>query len=362
MTLHASELFIDFSVMLNIVFMVTLLHSTRPLAEMGWPRWLAFWAAGVVGGAVVMHFGVHLDNGFLIDFRIIPIAFVGLYGGLSWALPVAIPMAIYGYVILPTGSATVGAIHVILAAVTAALVHTDSSVFYEPVRQVGWRGLVIATVADLAYVIAAPAHWLRLWLPLILIHAGSVLICGLIQSTRLVALRAIRENTELAHIDHLTGLPNLRSFEEAFESHPQDVPGALLLLDLDYFKQVNDTYGHLNGDLMLKGVADAIRQQLRQQDVVCRYGGEEFAVLLWHCSPSQASQIAERIRRAVGEFRLCVDGAGDGQAGLVEGGDGGGDFGDHVGGRSILAERTVGDGDVGEGEIAVGRPAGTAFG
>ncbi|MBC3887852.1 diguanylate cyclase [Acetobacterium paludosum] len=74
---------------------------------------------------------------------------------------------------------------------------------------------------------------------------------------------------------------------------------AILIMDVDHFKQVNDTYGHDEGDRILMFVADCIRYSLRGPDLVIRWGGEEFVALLFDCSPEQASLVAERIRHSV---------------------------------------------------------------
>jgi diguanylate cyclase (GGDEF)-like protein/PAS domain S-box-containing protein len=103
--------------------------------------------------------------------------------------------------------------------------------------------------------------------------------------------------------DALTGLANRKAFElrlgRVFEALPRSMPAALLMLDLDHFKPVNDTAGHAAGDAMLKAVASAITSRVRASDLVVRVGGDEFAVLLERCTPDTALRIAEAIRQAV---------------------------------------------------------------
>jgi diguanylate cyclase (GGDEF)-like protein len=83
-------------------------------------------------------------------------------------------------------------------------------------------------------------------------------------------------------------------------------PTGLLMLDLDHFKQVNDTYGHLIGDVVLKEVAQRVSQAVRSYDLVARYGGEEFLIVLPSCNKDQIQDCAERVRSAVASKPIIV--------------------------------------------------------
>jgi diguanylate cyclase (GGDEF)-like protein len=112
-----------------------------------------------------------------------------------------------------------------------------------------------------------------------------------------------------AATDGLTGLPNKRAVTDALkrtfaQAAMTKVPLALLLLDLDHFKQVNDQYGHAAGDQVLAGVGAALRSVLRARDFAGRNGGEEFAVLLPDTDIPAALEIAERVRAAIAEVTL----------------------------------------------------------
>ncbi len=112
--------------------------------------------------------------------------------------------------------------------------------------------------------------------------------------TAVLASRATR--------DPLTGLPNRAAFDEALGHEiavtTRGAAPALLLLDLDRFKLVNDTDGHLAGDAVLVAVAEVLRTNLRPSDVACRLGGDEFAVVLPRTSPARALQVAHRLLAA----------------------------------------------------------------
>ncbi len=108
----------------------------------------------------------------------------------------------------------------------------------------------------------------------------------------------------LAVTDGLTGLYNHRRFQEALRhellrSDRHRRPLGLLMIDVDFFKRVNDALGHPAGDELLRTLATILTGELRQIDLLARYGGEEFAVLLPETTRTEAAQVAERMRRAV---------------------------------------------------------------
>jgi diguanylate cyclase (GGDEF)-like protein len=115
------------------------------------------------------------------------------------------------------------------------------------------------------------------------------------------ALEALRRD---AISDALTGLYNRQYFEEALRREVErcqryDVTSSLLLLDLDEFKQINDSYGHCVGDEVLRGVGRLIMKHVRAADVPCRFGGDEFATILSDTPQAEAVIVAERIRTDV---------------------------------------------------------------
>lgn len=108
----------------------------------------------------------------------------------------------------------------------------------------------------------------------------------------------------LANIDGLTGIFNRRYFEkqiadELERSRRYDTELTVMMVDIDHFKRLNDEFGHLLGDEVLRQASSIFSQQLRKNDVVCRYGGEEFAILLPQTGFQQAMSVAEKLRRVV---------------------------------------------------------------
>lgn len=108
----------------------------------------------------------------------------------------------------------------------------------------------------------------------------------------------------VAYSDNLTGLPNRTHFESVYDKLPESSSLSLVLLDIDHFKRVNDTYGHNGGDAVLKSLAENLTHMFRSRDIVARWGGEEFAVLLPSLNEQQAMEIAERCRQFVASETL----------------------------------------------------------
>lgn len=121
----------------------------------------------------------------------------------------------------------------------------------------------------------------------------------------------------LALTDGLTGLYNYRYFqyclvEEMKRADRYKIPLSLLIFDLDFFKAYNDTFGHPAGDRVLKKVAEILRQRLRSNDILCRYGGDEFVAILGGTDAREAAQVARNLKEAIENYpfpgRHCLPG------------------------------------------------------
>lgn len=126
--------------------------------------------------------------------------------------------------------------------------------------------------------------------------------------------RLYKEIENMATTDGLTGLFNHRKFQEELERelkrHERSgKPLCLCLCDIDFFKKINDTYGHPAGDAMLKGVAGLIKETVRSTDIPARYGGEEFAIILIETPIKEARLIAERLRKKIESHKFTYKGS-----------------------------------------------------
>ena len=172
--------------------------------------------------------------------------------------------------------------------------------------------------------------WVSVWIFTVTMTIGTVLACAILVDVvypehlrALMGPRAViittfitvpfaffvgmklRENTRLSdelvrlvNRDRLTDVATRDFFFRRMENDP-NAYGVSLMVDIDHFKKVNDTYGHYAGDAVIKHVSQVLRAEVRAQDIVCRFGGEEFVVFLHEVSADQGLVVAERMRTAV---------------------------------------------------------------
>lgn len=172
-----------------------------------------------------------------------------------------------------------------LAAMVGAMLTTLSTWGFIPHNTWTFRAVEIGMLADATLLALALAYQLRMG-----------------QEERIVAER-------LAQQDPLTGLNNRRAFyDKTSPLWSQAIrhahPSAVMLLDLDLFKEINDAHGHAHGDDVLKALANILKQAIRQGDILARWGGEEFIVFLPETSKQEAMALAERLRAAIAGMRI----------------------------------------------------------
>ena len=167
----------------------------------------------------------------------------------------------------------------------------------------------IATAVRLLYTRADGAEGLVYYgLAPSMVAAAVLIALGVSDHVRQQTL-ALTDAERRAQTDPLTGVLNRRSLIERLDAacvraRARSLPISVLFLDLDHFKQINDTFGHVAGDACLAGIIAPIQAELRQSDVIGRYGGEEFVVILYGADAAAAHPIAERICRRVADIRI----------------------------------------------------------
>ncbi|OIR09162.1 response regulator PleD [mine drainage metagenome] len=171
-----------------------------------------------------------------------------------------------------------------------------------PIIQSGSVGNVLQLVAR-----KADQEWLKAQIPYINVYLREA--APVLETKRL--METLRESSLS---DPMTGLNNRRFLEEYVETllagvQRRKIGLSILMLDLDYFKMVNDTYGHDAGDAVLKALAKVLRQSVRSSDLLIRYGGEEFLIILQETVGAAADHVAETIRASVERMEVLTGGA-----------------------------------------------------
>jgi diguanylate cyclase (GGDEF)-like protein len=144
---------------------------------------------------------------------------------------------------------------------------------------------------------------------------SPVLLCVALPPVVLLQRSLMHQQLQAAaRTDAKTGLLNATTWQREADTEiaralRRGEPVAVLLADVDHFKQVNDTHGHLTGDDVLRGLATELRQQVRETDIVGRFGGEEFVILLPKTGADEACRIADRLRRSAGVVKVLTSDA-----------------------------------------------------
>ena len=186
----------------------------------------------------------------------------------------------------------------------------------DPIAGTPWSLVLAAPVDSLFAPIRGPQRtvpWIVLGFVALLAGGANWMLLRLLSGRdSLRVLNAALDTS--ARTDQLTNLPNRRHLDEALTAtlsagDRHRLPVSVLVMDLDHFKQVNDTFGHTTGDRVLEHVARVLETAVRTEDVVGRWGGEEFLAVLPHTDPLGAAQIAERLRRLVQDTPYSDDAA-----------------------------------------------------
>lgn len=297
------ELLINLALLVTGLFAVSLTYTqTRPL----W-TWVTLRYALAVGTAfALMANTIPLAAGVIYDFRVVPVALASRRYGMLAGVAVALPIGLYRWTL--GGPGVVPALINLLLVVILASPRQTWRTLTPPWRgenlyRCWWVPLGLFTLANLptflAFALAGRSMGdaLAVYLSYTVLSAVGMILGHLVVQTRLQALSHAARLGQLASTDSLTGLYNRRQFD-------LDLPGAslasfLLLLDLDHFKRINDTYGHAAGDRVLIALAEVLRRSVRPADRVYRLGGEEFAVVLHDCHPDAAPLVSDRVRQRV---------------------------------------------------------------
>ncbi len=255
-------------------------------------------------GILLMMFSIKVDDNTIIDFRNIAIIICASFGG-------GIPIFISGIMIATFRMVYFGINMSSILAVVGAIINSIGCWYIGKYTIELWKKWVYSTLFVLVasgivlYILLRGSSNIIIvmviyWLSYCIVSAITYCYVNYSLTTNSVYRRLQKEATK----DFLTGLNNVRQFDYLLNNasniaREKDENLSLLMLDIDFFKKVNDTYGHKEGDVVLREVGKILTLNCRNFDEVFRNGGEEFTALLMDCPNSQAIRIAERIRTNV---------------------------------------------------------------
>lgn len=273
-------------------------------------RVLAGLSGGLVG--IVLMVNSHkVADGLIIDFRNFAIAISAVAGGPVSAIITGVIILIFRLFVNGIGPVTIVLLmSVVLQIVAYLIIRKKETRFFQ---QWIWMLAVNTTISTLSLYILLHRDP-DLYLLYLNLAVGNAVLSVAIY----YLMRYFRNfNTEINHLvaasttDFLTGLNNVRGFDQAYNgaiswSSRKSEPLSFLMIDIDYFKKINDMYGHAAGDAILMQIAILLTKICRPFDIVSRNGGEEFSLILHDCAETQAQEVAERIRTAVEQhdFRI----------------------------------------------------------
>ncbi|WP_217586031.1 GGDEF domain-containing protein [Lentibacillus saliphilus] len=296
------DLFANLTILIAMLFLYTQFINTKPLSrESSYPVKII---AGILGGLlsnILMQYSMQIDT-TIIDLRHIPVILLSYYGGPIPAL-ITMTFVIAGRLFIGINMSSLFAI-ISITSITAFSIIMMMQKLRKKIKIVAIMTFanIIITILFInlsmdpqQLVIILPVYWS--------VSYAAGFIAFYVSEFLLKSHRLLNKYKQEAEIDGLTGLNNHRSFDQAFNriikkrAEKKDI--SLLYIDIDFFKRINDTYGHSEGDLILKQLSQILQKTVRSSDIVSRKGGEEFTIILNDCPLPNAEFIGELIRKTV---------------------------------------------------------------
>ena len=312
-----NDLFINLCVLFSLIFIYLQLRWKSNIEKRSYIFSVIIdgFAGGLLG-YILMNFSIQVTTETIVDLRYIPVMLIIMFIGVPQAIISAILIIISRFLFGITTSA-IGAMilmvililgYIIIKLLTEKYTNNRNKL-KQSISLILFSNIVFSVIISVLVKDPAvlksliPSYW-------ILSSIGgliSVFFVEYVRKTQYLLIKYEKESTT----DFLTGLNNVRQFDVLWNTLIRNATAknerlSLLMIDIDHFKHVNDTYGHPIGDDILVDLGQILIDSSRSFDVVSRNGGEEFSVILPDCPNHQATEIAERIRRAVEIHKFSV--------------------------------------------------------
>ncbi|WP_070000188.1 GGDEF domain-containing protein [Cellulosilyticum sp. I15G10I2] len=308
-----SDLFINTLILISCTFIGGSILKELPLKIIN--KWYMKIIVGICGGllgVLMIYYNIHIPStGVKLDLRTLIFIIVNY---IAPGIPVVITGLIIGIYRIVYGGINQATI---VAIINIILFLPAFFVINKGVKN-PWKNWFLKLAAIIIISIGSVFYLLKDMENAYLVQFNFIAAITVVGTLEYFLLGYVKRSNELlrmykenATIDYLTGLNNTRNFDillnSSFKSAMEKSEKlSCLMIDIDYFKKVNDTYGHAVGDIVLKGLAGILSESCRAFDIIGRVGGEEFCVLLLDCSPDRAFEIASRIRENVKKYNFLI--------------------------------------------------------
>ena len=305
------QLLSNLAILTSLLFLYTQLTKSSPLQRSSTiSRKLLMGSTGGLLSNVLMQYSMQFES-TIVDLRHIPVILLAYYGGAVPAL-IAMLFVIIGRLMIGINlSAYAGVILIVL--ITLISIYLSNKNLSKKVKIIYILTLSNIIFSVLVSIILTDAHILMFLIPS---YWGISYLGGFIGFYMVEYLRNSQELFDRykseSSTDGLTGLNNVRKFDELFNSFLSTIEQkqeklSLQYIDIDHFKRINDTYGHKEGDVVLRELGNILKNSVRSFDIVSRNGGEEFTIILLDCSLERAKEISESIRERVEKYNFTLN-------------------------------------------------------
>ena len=306
------DMFINGTILISFIFISSQIFKNNFLnLSVSYKNKFFFGFTQGILGIILMLFTIHITPKVIMDFRHIAILLAALYGGGFGAIIAGITIAIFRLFYFGVSTPSIlASTSMLIVAITCALI---SKLKITGLKKWAYMNFVNSSIITITFFLiiedqtALLNTLLYFWLGSYVIGFLSYYISNYMNTSIKLLNRLEQEST----IDFLTGLNNVRQFDNALNQSFLDVKDknerlSILMADIDFFKKVNDTYGHSSGDSVLQQLGNILSTSCRSFDIVSRIGGEEFCVILPDCPEGQAIEVAQRLRTAVEDHEFIL--------------------------------------------------------
>ncbi|MCB2355097.1 GGDEF domain-containing protein [Clostridium estertheticum] len=299
------DLFVNATILITFILITSQIFKNGTLnLSISYKYKFLFGLTQGILGIILMLFTIHVNPKAIMDLRHIPILLAALYGGGFASIISGITIALFriSYFGVSTPS-IIASVNMFNIAIACAIISRMNLKGFRKWMYMNIISSLFITSTFLLIIknsIILRNTLIYFWIASIIIGALAYYISNYMNISIKLLDRLKHEST----IDFLTGLNNVRQYDNALNTsflsvRNRDEHLSILIIDIDFFKQINDTYGHLAGDAVLKQLGIILSTSSRSFDVVSRIGGEEFSVILPDCPTNQSMEVAERLRSAV---------------------------------------------------------------